>query len=428
MSRDDYYIGKKSRAADSGYRYSDGERSRKVSYDNDYEYDRRRSRRADGYDNDIDDYEYRRKRSSRRVNDSSNDYDSGNGSVERARRYVIDSSEKNAKKRSTGSNHKKKSTNSSKAVKSKKKQQDGLLMRFIRKAFLLVILVLCVYLAACAILLRGLNVEKVDTGWDDMPPEQTSDIGIKRSSDVTTILLIGADADKGGGSRSDTMIIAGINTRSKSIKLCSILRDNYVQIPGHKSRKINASHVYGGAALTMQTIESNFRVRIDKYVEVNMDSMEAIVDAVGGVELTLSKAEANAMNKHFHAQVVSQGTQHLSGRYAVYYSRIRKIDDDFKRTGRQRILLNAIMDKCRSLKYTELIAIVDDIVPHLTTNMSRVQLASTALDALPAAKNGFEEMTIPAEGTFSYERINGESCIRPDIRKNTELLHEFLYG
>ncbi|MBE6754029.1 MAG: hypothetical protein E7559_06755 [Ruminococcaceae bacterium] len=293
-------------------------------------------------------------------------------------------------------------------------------------AAVVVLLIGCYYLLA-GVMLRDINNVKVEK-WLDKPAEQVSSIPISNEPYVTNILLLGIDDDGSAGSRSDTMIIASVNTRTNSVKLCSVLRDSYVSIPGHKYNKINAAYAQGGAELAMKTIESNLRVKLDHYVSTDMSSMIAVVEAVGGVTIELTEAEAEQVNLHSRSPYTAYaGVQRLDGRQAVQYAQIRKIDNDFSRTNRQRVLLDAIVKQCRTLSPAELLNVVETVAPRLTTDMSSTAIATTALKVLPALSNGMEQMVVPAEGTYEFVTINGASCIEFDLQQNVRLLKEFLY-
>lgn len=284
------------------------------------------------------------------------------------------------------------------------------------------------FYSVAASLLSDMNVVRIDRSWSDSPAESVSGIELMSRAGVTNILLLGIDDDGGAGSRSDTMMIASLDSRGRVIRLCSILRDNYVSIPDHGSNRINAAYSFGGAALAVRTVESNYRVRIDHYVSVDMKALAEVVDAVGGVDIELSEAEANQVNLHSHCGLTtSSGLQHLNGRQAVTYAQIRKIDSDFNRTGRQRILIDAIIAECRQLGLGQLTDVVKTVAPRLTTDMSSSDMANLGLKALPALSSGLGQMTVPAEDTYEFATISGMSVIKSDIAANARILQSYLY-
>ncbi|MBQ9993803.1 MAG: LCP family protein, partial [Clostridia bacterium] len=154
------------------------------------------------------------------------------------------------------------------------------------------------YYSIIGMMLEDITVVEVDTKWKDAPVAETQSIELVNKRYVKNVLLLGIDDDGSAGSRSDTIMIASVNTRENRIKLCSIVRDSYVAIPDHNAQKINAAHAFGGPSLTMQTIQNNFRVKLTKYISVDMAAMTSIVDAIGGVDIEITAKEAEQINLH----------------------------------------------------------------------------------------------------------------------------------
>jgi len=296
---------------------------------------------------------------------------------------------------------------------------------------MIAVAVVILYFTLMNLLTAGINRTDIDTSLSVMPDESVEHIEVRSdTSFIKNVLLLGIDDDGSSGSRSDTIMIASVNTRDGTIKLCSILRDNFVTIPGYGRSRINSAYAYGGAELTLQTIEANFRLHIDHYVSVDMEAMRHIVDAVGGVTITITEAEAGQINRYSWSSApdVSAGEMLLDGRQAVSYAQIRKIDSDFGRTSRQRILISAIMAKCRELSVFELMGLVRTVSPYLTTDLSSSQIATLGLQVLPALGGELGQHTLPADGTYRSETIREMSVLVADLEENTRLLHEFLYG
>lgn len=310
----------------------------------------------------------------------------------------------------------------------KKKKNSGVWEKVVKAVICIAVAIgvlVAVYYGTVTSLLENINISEVDTSWEDDPHDDVASIKIRDDSSVTNILLLGIDSDGSSGSRADTIIILSIT--NDSLKLTSILRDNYVYVPGHGRTKINHSYAYGGAALTMRTIESNYRIKIDEYISIDMDSLIKVVEAVGGVTLEISEAEAKEINS-FLGCSISGGRRKLTAEQAVYYSRIRRIDSDFARTGRQRKLLSALMDECKALGITGLIGLAEDVSPYLTTNMSRGRLATIGLKVVGSMAKPFEQLTLPVDGSYSHSSVSGMSVLNSDLSENTQKLHEFIYG
>ena len=201
---------------------------------------------------------------------------------------------------------------------------------------------------------------------------------LAHSDSVRNILLIGVDAREGESSdstRSDTMMILSIDEKNKQLKLTSILRDTYVEIPGWKWNKINAAQSHGGRQLLVDTIEYNFKVDIDNYMLVNFDMFTTIIDELGGVDVEVTEKEANYINARYNMTqaekdafpgTTNAGVNHFSGMQALWYSRMRYLDSDFYRTQRQRKVISAIIDKAKS-NPTALYSIAEKVMPMIET-------------------------------------------------------------
>ncbi len=283
------------------------------------------------------------------------------------------------------------------------------------------------YYSAFGIMLSGMGSLELGRR-DKAGAAGVADMELMSAPGVTNILLLGIDDDGSSGSRSDTIMLASLDSGNNTIRLCSILRDCYVEIPGYKSSRINAAYAYGGAQLAVHTVESNFRVKIDHCVTIDMKALVAVVDAMGGVEIELTAAEANQVNLHSHCGLTTEaGLQLLNGKQAVTYAQIRKIDSDFMRTQRQRTLINAIVAKLKGLGVGELMGVVQAVAPNVSTDMGSARIASLAIKALPALGNEMGQMTIPSDGKYKNETINGMSVLKLDLPANAKLLRSYLY-
>lgn len=278
-------------------------------------------------------------------------------------------------------------------------------------------------------------------------------------SNVFNILLLGIDArqDVTDVGRSDALMICSINTDDGSIKLTSIQRDLLVSIPTKQNPyKITNAYRWGGAQLSMATVNRNFQMNIDKYVTINFYGLAAIIDYLGGVDIELTKVEASRINYELKKEPLPfdtnpgrdkveayAGVHHLDGMQAVTYARIRGIkgENDFNRSERQRklmeVLLNQVMQDMTVDKMVELITVA---MPYVLTNLSASDMATLGMQVLASgivtrAQNGeklLEQNRLPIDGTWKYTTSGGSSVVafRNTTRKqeNVEALHTFLYG
>ena len=262
-------------------------------------------------------------------------------------------------------------------------------------------------------------------------------------SNWSHILLLGTDSRTSQQeSRTDTMVILSVNTVTNEVKLTSIMRDVWVNIPGHGNSKLNAACVFGGPELTIQTINEAFDMDIEYYVLLNMQCLVAIVDALGGVRMDISGSEAKAINRlfasdrnahdsntKFAGDSVSAGSQVLlNGKQALAFARIRKSDSDYVRTDRQRRLLITIARQLQQQDLLTLANVVASLFEYVETNLTIEQIMAIAGVCMNTNLDEMSELRLPVDGTFDAGTFNGTWCIKPNFEANTEALHTFLYG
>lgn len=255
-------------------------------------------------------------------------------------------------------------------------------------------------------------------------------------ADRANVLLLGLDALHESQRRSDTVLVASIGYRE--LKLTSFLRDTLVNIPGHGVGKLNAAYARGGPELVMKTLNETFRLNLIHYVAVDYTALIAAVDALGGVDLPVTEAEAQAVNQLVdasRARLAALGytapplawggdSTHLDGVQALSYARIRKLDSDFMRASRQRALLEAMLKKLRSSLWNPavLLRLFKAVSASVDTSLSPVQLLSLGEKVLAAGSP--QSKRFPVDGTYTDD---GSSLRVDDLPANVEALHHFIY-
>lgn len=255
----------------------------------------------------------------------------------------------------------------------------------------------------------------------------TDSVQIPDSEDVINILLIGQDRESGSArQRSDSMILCTVNKTRRTITMTSFLRDSYVQIPGYRAAKMNAAYAWGGMPLLKQTLAENFGVSVDACVEVDFSGFRKVIDLLGGVDIELTKEEADYLSKAC-GWSAAEGMNHLSGSQALDYSRLRAIDSDFGRTARQRRVMTAVMDGCKSLSLMQMMSLLDEILPLITTDMTDSEIIRNASEVF-AMLNGctLNTQRIPADGMYQYAWVGNQSVLLLDMEKNRQLLRDTL--
>ncbi len=256
---------------------------------------------------------------------------------------------------------------------------------------------------------------------------------------VLNIMLFGTNDDVG---LSDTMLLLSIDTRHRKIKLTSFLRDIYVAIPDYESNKLNAAFAFGGPPLSIETIQGNFGIKIDRYAMVTFSTFKKIVDILGGVEIELTEDEIGYINMQIRHNGQSEyldateGKVTLNGQQALWYARNRGevLDgyvfegNDFDRTDRQQNFINAVIDQLKSATLSELIGVANAIGPNVTTDLKKTELTMLLSNGLTFLNYDIEKQTIPSKGTWSFASNHAGEIIRIDDWSQLRLdLAKFLY-
>lgn len=237
--------------------------------------------------------------------------------------------------------------------------------------------------------------------------------------DNVSILFVGVDDSENRGqgsdkSRSDALILATLNNKTKTIKMLSIPRDSYVFIPkvGYED-KITHAHAYGGTLATIDTVEKLLNVPIDYYVRMNFNAFIDVVDALDGIEAEVpyklhekDEFDRNSIN-------LQPGLQHLNGSQALALARTRKQDSDIERGKRQQEILTAIINKVASVKsitkYDDVIRALGD---NMKTNMTFTEMKSF-LSYLTQGMPRIDSLTLDGVDDMStgvyYYQLNQQS-------------------
>lgn len=263
----------------------------------------------------------------------------------------------------------------------------------------------------------------------------------EKKEDVINILICGEEAIHDDRGRTDSIMIATINQKDNKLRLTSIMRDTYVKIPGFQDNKINAAYHNGGMKTLVETIKVNFGIAVDGYVLVNFDSFQDIINAIGGVDIELSEEEAAYLNRTNYIsergnRCVSAGWNHMNGNQALGYARVRYVSKDgqsgdFARTLRHRTVMNAIYKKMMEKSTLELVAMIPDILPILTTDIEKSDIVSYLMAGVSVREKNpkLKTLNVPVEGGYKISRVRGMSVVLASpMSKNVEKMQKFIYG
>ena len=272
-----------------------------------------------------------------------------------------------------------------------------------------------------------------------------------QDSKVLNVMLFGEDNSDGDEhGRTDTMIMMSIDNWHKKLKLTSFQRDTYVYIPGYGQNKINAAYTYGGPKLTIETIETNFGIKIDRYAVVDFDSFIEIIDTLGGIDMEVTQDEIDYINYQMYKNeqvdtpktiTNAPGMVHLNGQEALWYARNRGLStnedgneigidgDDWDRTSRQRKLLEKMFNDLKGADLTKIVSIVSSVGPMVTTNLKKDEITALVSHAPTYLTYTVEQSYVPTEGLWYYENNTpaGSVIAIADMNKQRLEFAKFIY-
>ena len=270
------------------------------------------------------------------------------------------------------------------------------------------------------------------------------------ADDIINILVVGQAARAGEeANMADTTMLISLNTYTKEVTVFSILRDSFVKLPDYKGHTCgrakftvcyNLGYQWGGGTagameMTNICLRDNFGIEVDYNFEVSFDGFIRMIDFINGVELELTQAEADYLNKDtlYVKRHIEPGVQVLQGMEALSYARMRKAegdsDSDIKRTERQRKLVAALLKRFQGMSLSELNEWVDILLPMVTTTMKPADVTRLAAKVLPMVVDlKMTGETIPISGTGwgdmvdIYDDGNIHSVIRFETAQQKKLV------
>lgn len=259
--------------------------------------------------------------------------------------------------------------------------------------------------------------------------DKITNIDLLDDDQIYNILLIGSDMrDNESTGRSDAMIILSINKRTQQIHLTSLMRAMYVSIPGKGWSMLNHSFAWGGSDLLLETIANNLRIKIDDYMVVNFAGFTKVIDQVGGIDIELTDKEATYINNELQVSKYTAGMNLLKGEAALSYARIRKLDSDFKRTGRQRTVIESLLKKSRGLNPVQLTGLAETLLPLVKTNLSQSEMLALLVDTMEARNYPVSQLMLPLEDSRTMIYVRKMEMYQFDFSENIKALHDFING
>lgn len=268
----------------------------------------------------------------------------------------------------------------------------------------------------------------------ELTGDVAADVGtLLSNAKLYNVLIVGVDSRRNDyAGRSDAMVVLTVNPLSQKVVMTSLLRDSYVDIPGHGQERLNEAYNFGGTSLLKKTIRQNYGIRIDAFMVVNFGDLIEFVDDIGGVEMTVTKKEVPVINKYTSDQnkeiygrkdnpdalPVKGGTYRFNGMQALAYARVRYVGLDFGRTERQRKVLSAAVKQLLSLPVDKQVQVIAKYMLRVKTDLTVPELLYLILVFATLDQYETSSIALPVEGTYKYQRVNGKEVIAVDLAAN----------
>lgn len=256
---------------------------------------------------------------------------------------------------------------------------------------------------------------------------------LEHDDEIINILLVGSDKRStwSEAGRSDSTMIATLDTKNDQLKLTSLMRDMYVDIPGYGQNRFNAAYSFGGVELLYQTIAENFGVSLNGYVVVDFEAFLNVINAIGGVEVELTDWEYQYLIGAYPQKPMIQqlvpGKNIMTGSQALAYCRIRQdAQADFGRTQRQRNVLNSILQKVKGLSLTQLTELAQKILPQVSTDLTDDEILSYLKTIVFMGTTELNQFRLPVDGSYTPTYIDGMDVLVIDRESNEAELKRFL--
>ena len=309
------------------------------------------------------------------------------------------------------------------------------------------IMILAVILLAELTVAAGLYIDakldRIGFAEDTAQADHSADMA---SLDYYHILLIGTDERAPGNdlgnfgtafsenARADACMLLSLDMKKHTANLISLERAIGVTIESHGEDWLTHVFAYGGADAMLKTVREQLGVPVYRYVRVNVGVAAQLIDAIGGVDITLTEAEAAALNGEVYSNAttknrVEPGLNHLNGFDAIAYARQRFIDSDFHRVQRQRNVLQAAIIQTKALSLKQLDHLLNVALPMVQTNFTRSEIAALLPKAPGFLGVTLRQMTLPLKGMYGNKNTDdGRSMMMLDPQESMRILNEFLYG
>ena len=322
-----------------------------------------------------------------------------------------------------------------------------------RRKILLVCLEFLILGGALLWIWTNAKMDKIDTDKNFQAKDVENDALSEETKDVlgqyTTIALFGLDnreSNSYSSGNSDVIMLARIDKDTKEVRLVSVYRDTFLKMGDLDNTeaysKANAAYAVGGPEQAVRMLNTNLDLDIQEYVSFDFSAVAEAVDILGGVEIEITEEECVHLNNYCietsevtgksYDPLPGAGTYNLNGVQAVSYGRIRyTAGDDFKRTERQRLVVNKMVEKALKSDIGTINDLIDAVFPQIKTSLCKTEIIAMAMDAFHyklGESRGFPFDLRNKVVSISYQKSNADCVIPKDLSSNVKQLHDFLYG
>ncbi len=333
--------------------------------------------------------------------------------------------------------------------KEKSKKRFITVPKIILAVIVIIIIIISITIFAISSTLSNMmkvDIDKSDLAVNDDLYEEVTDYGItkKEFDSIINVAFFGSDSrdlNNVNSGRADTIMIISINPVKKSVKMISIPRDTYVSVPGHGKTKINHSYAYGQEQLAIKTINSNFGLNITEYVTINFEGLINVINAVGGIDINISKDELRVLNDYLaesykimgkeYVPMTEYGDVHMNGEQALAHCRDRYVGSDFTRAERQREVLTKVMEKVSKKSLGEIMDLVDIFLKQVRTNINVSEYLSLGTSAFTSMNDYMSNVISAQVPSTSYSKgdyINGIYYFVSDLDTAKKDMYDYIYN
>ncbi len=320
----------------------------------------------------------------------------------------------------------------SKRRKAKKKKRIAL---FVIEFFVLAIMIGVLFIIQK---MDKIDVQKIDEE-DILINEDVAELASLKG--YKNVAMFGVDISEnnnlGKGARTDTIMILSLNEDTGDAKIVSVYRDTYLNVGNDSYNKANSAYAKGGPEQAINMLNMNLDLNITDYVTIDFRALTKTIDALDGIEIDVQPEEIEHLNNYQIGTqevtggeiipVTQSGLQTLNGLQATSYCRIRyTAGDDFRRTERQRTVLQEVAKKAKQSDIGTINNIINEVFPMISTSFSTSEMLGYAAN--------FMKYSIADTSGFPFERGTGTlgkkgSVVVPkDLTANVKELHQFLFG